>query len=185
MAAIKKVDEIQVPEGTTAVVEGSMIKITGPKGMLQRDFFNPMLKFGVKDNKILIEKAKQTKREKALVGTARSHLKNMFAGVKDGYVYRLKICSGHFPMNVSISGNEFIIKNFLGESKPRMIKFPKEVKVTITGQDVTVEGISLELVSQTAANIESITKVKNRDKRIFQDGIYITEKAGEVLADKL
>ena len=90
---------------------------------------------------------------------------------------------GHFPMNVAISGSQIIIKNFLGEAKARQIAFSKEVKVTIAGQDITVEGIDLELVSQTAANLERITKVKGRDRRVFQDGIYITHKAGVSLSD--
>ncbi|MBI2078742.1 MAG: 50S ribosomal protein L6, partial [Euryarchaeota archaeon] len=51
------------------------------------------------------------------------------------------------------------------------------VKVDVKGDQVTVTGIDLEKVSQTAANIETATHIRNRDIRVFQDGIYIVQKA--------
>ena len=42
--------------------------------------------------------------------------------------------------------------------------------------DVIVSGIDKEAVGQTAANIERSTTVKNRDRRVFQDGIYRVAK---------
>ena len=82
-------------------------------------------------------------------------------------------------MNVKIQGDKFVIDNFLGEKYPRKAKILKNVTVEVKGQDVTLKGIDKELVSQTAANIEQITKITKRDLRVFQDGIYITEKDGK------
>ena len=50
------------------------------------------------------------------------------------------------------------------------------MKVKVSGDDVIVQGINIEEVSQTAANIEQATKIKNRDPRRFLDGIYVYEK---------
>jgi large subunit ribosomal protein L6 len=97
-------------------------------------------------------------------------------GVTEGYTYKLRIVYSHFPMKVSTKGPEFTVDNFLGEKYPRKTKVLPGVKVEIKGNEVTVTGIDKELVGQTAANIEQLTRIKNFDLRVFQDGIYIIEK---------
>ncbi len=100
----------------------------------------------------------------------------MIKGVTEGFVYKMKIVYSHFPIKASVKGNEFIIENFLGEKSARKAKLFGNVKVTIKGSDVIIEGINREEVGQTAANIEAATKVKDKDVRVFQDGIYIVSK---------
>ena len=48
----------------------------------------------------------------------------------------------------------------------------------IKGDIIIVEGIDKELAGQTAARIEQSTRITNKDRRVFQDGCYITDKAG-------
>ena len=84
----------------------------------------------------------------------------------------------HFPITTKIEGNEFIIKNFLGERKDRKAKILPGVEVKVDGEMITLEGSDKEKTGQTAANIEQATKVRNKDRRIFQDGIFMLEKAG-------
>ncbi len=180
--ADKKVftQEREIPEGVTLTLEGSTVIAKGAKGEVKRVFNNPMLAISTKDNQIIISSKRGTQREKKLVNTTAAHIKNMINGAQNGHEYKLKICSGHFPMNVTVSGNELVIKNFLGEKHPRKMSFdPANVKLTVQGQDIVLEGIDLEYVGQCAANIEKLTRVTNRDRRIFQDGIYITHKKGE------
>jgi len=69
-----------------------------------------------------------------------------------------------------------LIENFTGEKNPRRAKIIGDVKVKIQSEDIIVQGINLEEVSQTAANIEQATKVKKKDPRVFLDGIYIYER---------
>lgn len=69
-----------------------------------------------------------------------------------------------------------MIQNFLGERYPRKAEILETVKVEVKGEIITVTGIDKEKVGQTAANIERATKVKNRDIRVFQDGIYIVKR---------
>jgi large subunit ribosomal protein L6 len=57
-----------------------------------------------------------------------------------------------------------------------VIKIRGDVKVSTKEDDVLVQGIRLEDVSQTAANIEHATKVRRKDPRVFLDGIFIYEK---------
>ena len=100
----------------------------------------------------------------------------MIKGVAEGFIYKLKICAGHFPMNVTIEGNNVIIKNFLGEKIPRKSKIAPGVKAQVKGDEIIIESCNLESAGQTASNIEQATRVKARDRRIFMDGIWITSK---------
>ncbi len=82
-------------------------------------------------------------------------------------------------MNVSVNGNNFVVNNFLGEKTPRELVLREGADVKIEGDIVTVESVDKELAAQTAADIEMLTKIKGRDLRIYQDGIYITNKDGK------
>ncbi|MBT4540326.1 50S ribosomal protein L6 [Candidatus Woesearchaeota archaeon] len=170
------VEEINIPEGVEAQLDGSILMVKGKKGELKRDFFDPRIKIQIKDNNVLFDVKVLTKREKMLLGTYVAHLNNLFRGVKEGFVYKLKICSGHFPMNVSIKNDEFIIKNFIGEKVPRVLKINSDVKVNIDGEVITIESNNIELAGQTAGSIEKLSSRTGFDKRIFQQGIFIIEK---------
>ena len=71
---------------------------------------------------------------------------------------------------------QFVVKNFLGERIPRKAKILPGVDVKVQGDFITVQSISKDAAGQTAANIETMMKVRGKDRRIFQDGIYIIEK---------
>jgi large subunit ribosomal protein L6 len=172
-------EEVSMPEGVEVVKEGHLIKVRGPKGEVSKKLAGPGIEIKVEKNSVLIISKKATKREKNIIYSIRSHIKNMITGVTEGYVYKLRTCPGHFPMNVSMEKEYFTIKNLFGEKTPRKIKVNPEVKIKIDGKDIYVEGIDKEQTSQTAANIEKLTRVNQRDRRIFQDGIYIVSKAGK------
>ncbi len=160
-----------LPEKAKVSVSGSTVTIEGPKGKLVRDFTIHGIKIKMDGNGIQLSTLKNSKYERKALGSIRAHLINMAQGVIEGHHKKMKICSGHFPMNVSISGNEFIVKNFLGEKTPRKLKLPEGVKVEIKGADVNIEGCDKEIVGNTSGKIEKLTKRSNFDKRIFQDGI--------------
>ena len=114
-----------------------------------------------------------------MTNTARSILNNMFKGVENGFRYKLKIVFAHFPISVKVKEREVYVENFFGERSARVSRIVGDgTNVTIKGDDVIVEGPSLEDVSQTAANIESSTKVKGKDQRVFLDGLYIYSRDG-------
>ncbi|PIN86489.1 50S ribosomal protein L6 [Candidatus Woesearchaeota archaeon CG10_big_fil_rev_8_21_14_0_10_44_13] len=172
-------DSVEIPGGMQASIENSIISIKGSKGELKKSFRCPTVSIEKKDNKLIVFAENATKREKKMIGSFIAHIKNMVKGAKEGHKYRLKICSGHFPMNVSMSGKDFIVKNFLGEKIPRVLRLKEGVSVKIDGQEVVVDSCNKELAGQTAADIEKLTTIKGRDRRVFQDGIYIINKDGK------
>lgn len=175
-------ETIELPQGVTVTADHGNIKVKGPKGESARRMFAPGVSITAEGQKVAFEAKKATKREKKMLYTFMAHLKNMIRGVQQPWVYKLKICSGHFPMTTAISGSRFALKNFLGEKVPRECTIPQGVEVKITGQEITVTSVDRELAGQTAGLLELLTFKSNKDQRTFQDGMYIIEKPARELA---
>jgi len=167
---------IEIPNSIEVEINNFKVKIKGPKGSLERDFYSPLFKKDISikknDNKIFISTESKRKKVKAMLGTIESHLNNMFKGVTETFTVKLKIVYMHFPFTVKVSGKEISVNNFLGEKLPRKTKIVGDCKVEIKGDEITVVGINKENVGQTAANLERATWIKARDRRVFQDGIF-------------
>lgn len=159
-------------------MDGNQIIIKGPKGELTRKFALGKLNLKKDNNEIIIKCEKATKREKKMMNTIVSHIKNMIKGVQEKFEYQLKVCFNHFPITIEIKDNEAIIKNFLGEKVPRKVKILEGTDVEINKGIITVTSTNKELAGQTSANFEKATRIKMKDRRVFQDGIFITSKAG-------
>jgi large subunit ribosomal protein L6 len=170
-------EKVEVPKGVHITLEDAKLTVKGPNGTLTREFVHLNVKVAVSGNHVTINCEMPRKRDKAVVGTFASHIRNMIGGVTHGWEYELKVVYAHFPIKAAMKGDKFIIENFLGEKAARSAKVLGDVKVAVKGNDVIVTGNDLEHVSQSAANIERATKIKNFDPRVFQDGIYIVEKA--------
>lgn len=171
-------ERVELPDGVVVSIDGFKIKIKGPKGELQKELFDPDVKIESSGNAITFTSKQPSKSEKRIFYTLLSHLKNMVYGVVNSYIYKLKVCYVHFPVTVKIDQDKVFISNFLGEKIPRKATILEGVVVKISGDIISVEGIDIEKVSQTAANIEIATRITRRDRRRFQDGCYIIEKAG-------
>ena len=170
--------EIEIAKGVTAAVISDKLSIKGPKGIVERIFKHPRITISADASKIRLVSVAATKREKTAIYSFESHIKNMVKGVQEPHIYKVRVCSGHFPMAVSISGTEFTIKNFLGEAVPRKVSLMSGSEVKVDGNDITISSPNKEIAGQNAAKIELLTRITNRDRRIFQDGCYITQKAG-------
>jgi large subunit ribosomal protein L6 len=172
---VVKTEELIIPEEVELIHEGDTITVKGEKGELSRIFGYPSITISRSKEKLTISSSSQRKKDLAMIRTTKAHIVNMITGVEEGFQYTLKIVYAHFPMNVKVEGNKVVIHNFLGEKHPRFAKIVGDTKVTIKGETVSVEGINKEDVGQTSANIEQTTRIKKRDTRVFQDGIYLIE----------
>jgi len=167
---------VQVPEGVTINLEGKKVTVKGAKGTLKRDFSFIPISINADGNTVRVWAEWPRKKEAALIGTIHSHIQNMISGVQKGFTYKIKIVFSHFPISVKVQGQTVLIENFTGERRARKAKILGDVKVKVEAEDVVVQGLNLEDVSQTAANIEQVTKVKRKDPRIFLDGLYVYER---------
>jgi large subunit ribosomal protein L6 len=173
MAATRKV---KIPEGVTVRIEGNLVKVQGPKGMLMRDMYYPKVSLAIADKEMTITTESQRKKILAVCGTFAAHLQNMCTGVTKGYQYRMKVVYSHFPIQLKIAGDRIEVGNFLGEKRSRFARIEKDVKVALGADEVTITGIDKESVGKTAANIEHATRIRERDPRVFQDGVYTVER---------
>jgi len=170
-------NKVKIPAGVSAEVAGAKLVVSGPKGTLERLMRYPGIEVRVEEGELIISTESERKKIYAMIGTYAAHARNMFRGVQEEYIYGMKVVYSHFPIQLKEIGGKLEIVNFLGEKEPRYAPIPEGVKMKIAGDEITLTGIDKDLVGAAAARIEKATKVRGRDSRVFQDGIYIVSKA--------
>jgi large subunit ribosomal protein L6 len=178
MVVVEARDVVKVPGPVQVTVADRVVKVKGPKGELTHRLAHPRIEVELAKGSLAVSCKMARRRDRALVGTYAAHLRNMVHGVQQDWEYRLKIVYSHFPIKTKVTGDVFVIDNFLGEKSSRKASILPGVKVKVEGDQVTVTGTALESVGQTAANIEQACRIRYRDPRVFQDGVYITQKPG-------
>lgn len=166
-----------VPQKVKVSLKKHMLLVEGPLGKTYKSFKKIPVELEVKDNKIMIKALSGRKKYYAIANTALSIIRNLCEGVVEGYTVKMKIVYAHFPVTVKTKDKLVLIENFQGERAPRVAKIHGTTKVVSKGDEVTVTGPVLNHVTQTAAEIQAVTKVKNKDHRVFLDGIYQYHKA--------
>ncbi|NOJ27495.1 MAG: 50S ribosomal protein L6 [Nitrososphaera sp.] len=168
------IENVEIPSSVKMTKEGHVLVCKGKLGTVKKDFMRIPASITVEGNKVVIKPYGTRKHDLAVTNTTRSIIQSMIKGVEKGYTYKLKVIFAHFPISVKIKGKEVHVENFFGERSSRVSKIVGDAtKVEVAGEDVLVKGPSLEDVSQTAANIEQSTKIKDKDQRVFLDGLYI------------
>ncbi|HDR73398.1 MAG TPA: 50S ribosomal protein L6 [Methanoculleus sp.] len=168
---------VEVPGGVTASFEERILRVTGPKGTLERTMRYPQVEMSCDGAEFVVSTASDRRKITAMCGTFAAHARNMFKGVVDGYEYQMKVVYSHFPIQLKMAGTRVEITNFLGEREPRYARIDDGVEVKLGNDEVIITGIDKDAVGSTAARIEAATRVRHRDPRVFQDGIYIVGKA--------
>ena len=169
-------DEVVIPEGVTITQKKHMLEFVGPLGKTYKSFRTIPVKIEIVEGKVIIKTIGFRKRDYAILHTARSIIRNICEGLIEGYTIKMKIVFAHFPITVKVEGKKILIENFQGERAPRTTKIVGNTKVIPKGEDILLTGEVWTDITQTAANIELKTKVKNKDHRVFLDGIYSYEK---------
>jgi large subunit ribosomal protein L6 len=172
---------VKIPEGVTVTVVGKIIKAKGPHGEAQRTWNEPRVVIAVAGNAVILISKDASKKQKRVLHTMESQIKNIVEGVKNNNEYKLKICASHFPMQVSMEGTTMIVKNYFGEKIPRKSKPLHDVQIKIQGDKITVTGPDVEKVGEAVSKIEQTCRIANRDRRVFQDGIFLIEKNGKAI----
>jgi large subunit ribosomal protein L6 len=170
---------VELPTGVTARLERDTLVVKGPRGEVRRSLPLGALSVTTEASVVTLRLRLVTERKKsrALLNTWERHVTNMIQGVSHGFEARMKVVAAHFPMKVAVKDHSVVIENFLGEKYPRTARILTGVEAKVDGEFVVLSGPDIELVGQSAANIERTTKIRDYDPRVFQDGIYIVDKA--------
>jgi len=169
---------VEIPEDVKVEITNRKVRVSGPKGTLEEDLSHLPCALEVDKGRVLVTSSWPRKAETAKAGTAAARIRNMIKGVKTGFTFKMKVVHAHFPVTLKVIEKErkLLIENFTGEKTPRVAQIVGDSKVKASGDEIVIQGINLEHVSQTAANIEQSTKIKDKDQRVFLDGIYLLEK---------
>ncbi|GAB3673639.1 50S ribosomal protein L6 [Halopiger thermotolerans] len=168
--------ELEIPDNVTVEIDHLDVTVDGPEGSVTRRLWYPDVSVDVEDDSVVIESESEDAKTNATVGTFESHIENAFHGVTEGWEYEMEVFYSHFPMQVRVEGDDVVIENFLGEKAPRRTTIHGDTEVTVDDEQLVLSGPDKEDVGQTAADIEQLTRVSGKDTRVFQDGVYITNK---------
>lgn len=169
---------IPVPSSVKVDIKGTHIKVTGPKGTLERDV-RPEVEVMAEGEFLLVKCKDDSKRTDAFSGLFRSLIDNMVVGVEKGFQKKL-IVEG-VGYKASVSGSTLTLN--VGYSNPVEFGLPKGVTATADKSDVTLDSIDKELLGQTAAKIRSIRKPEPyKGKGIRYADERIVRKAGKSAA---
>mmetsp|Transcript_5890 Transcript_5890/g.12127 ORF Transcript_5890/g.12127 Transcript_5890/m.12127 type:complete len:198 (+) Transcript_5890:165-758(+) len=182
---------VEIPDGVEVIIASRDITVTGPLGTLNRAFKHVPMEMRkvtkavgdegeeVEKDFVQVDLWFSSRKQLACVRTVCSHVENMIIGVTRGFLYKMRFVYSHFPINVTQSGDNIEIRNFLGERRVRKVPLPTGVEY-VRSEDVKdqieLSGIDIVAVSLTAAKIQQATNVRNKDLRKFLDGIYVSEK---------
>jgi large subunit ribosomal protein L9e len=192
MKYIHSEEELEIPEGVKVQIKNRNVLVEGPRGKLTKSLGHLAVSFThPKKNVIKIELHHGSRKSVATIRTVRTLINNLIIGVTKGYKYKMRYVYAHFPINVNLEKNsetgcwEVEIRNFIGEKLVRRVVLRPGVDVEASKNvkdQLELSGNSLEDVSQGAADIQQICKVRNKDIRKFLDGLYVSER-GNIVED--
>nr|UXY87838.1 60S ribosomal protein L9 [Cryptomonas curvata] len=175
---------IDLPEGIKIKEKSRQIEVSGPNGVLFRDFSHILvdMKIEKKKRKLVIKVWQGNKKKIASLNTLSTSISNLITGVLIGFRYEMRLVYAHFPINITIadSGKILEIRNFLGEKKVRRVLMAEGVlclKNEKVKDEIVIQGNDIDLVSISAASIHRACLVKKKDIRKFLDGIYLYKKS--------
>jgi len=172
-------ETIDVPKGVTFTLTGRRLHAKGPLGAVDRPFPSDALELKTASGQVTItlRLPSHRKRSQALLKTWAAHLKNLAGSLTLGVEARLKVVAAHFPMKVQVKENHILIENFLGEKHPRSSDLLPGTSARVDGDYLILTGYDVEQAGQSAANIERASRIREYDPRVFQDGIYLVDRA--------
>ncbi|KAB8240190.1 ribosomal protein L6, alpha-beta domain-containing protein [Aspergillus flavus] len=192
MRYIHSEERLPIPENVKIHIRSRVVTVEGPRGKLVKDLSHIAVTFGRPEKDVIsIELHHGARKGVATLRTVRTIINNLIIGVTKGFKYKMRYVYAHFPINVNIEKNaetglyDVEIRNFLGEKYVRRITAQPGVEI-ITSPNVKDElqlsGNSLENVSQSAADIQQICRVRNKDIRKVGFHLEIDDD-GETVAD--
>ena len=179
MKYLQKSEVIEIPSGVKVEAKSRVVTVTGPRGKITKKFLHVKIEIEVKDNKVHVHTYMTTYKQSAILITIASHIRNMIKGVTLGFRYKMHTVKKHFPIEVGIKDGAVEIGRFLGERNVKTIKLLEGVTAKKNEKDqdeIWFEGIDIDKVALTCAHVFQSCFAKDKDRRKFLDGIYVSEK---------
>lgn len=184
-------EEIEIPPNVEVEVDGKRVRVSGPKGVVEKDFSH-MPVYIIKDEKKIIVAVYAPKRKYTkFLGTTATKIKRMIEGVQRRFVYIHKVVYRHFPIRVEVDkeNKQILIKGFYGRRDVIRVPIFGDVDIEIEYQAgseipdlVYLKGCDIEAVSLTSSALEGACRLRGKyrkDIRIFYDGIWLWKKTRE------
>jgi large subunit ribosomal protein L6 len=168
---------VEIPVGVQVDVEGSLVRVKGPKGELQRTF-SPTISISMENNQLVVSRSSEAPAERALHGTTRAVIANMVQGVSAGFERVLEIEGVGY--RAELNGKNLVLN--MGFSHPVVVEPPEGITfdVELKARHIFVRGYNKELVGQVAANIRKIRPPEPyHGKGLHYLGEKIRRKAGK------
>ncbi|MBM9511189.1 50S ribosomal protein L6 [Desulfogranum marinum] len=172
---------VPVPNGVKVDIKGTHVKVTGPKGSLERDL-RPEISCTEEGNQLLFTPKGTSKRVMAFWGMTRSLVSNMVEGVDKGFVKVLIVEGVGYRANLAKS----TLTLNVGFSNPVEFQLPEGISAEVDKDNkISLSGIDKELVGLTAAKIRAIRKPEPyKGKGIRYVDERIVRKVGKAGAAK-
>lgn len=169
-----------IPAGVTVEVNGHTVKITGPKGTLEKHF-PPEIAVEVKDGKVQVSAKGSGKYIMSLFGTTRALINNDIKGVTEGWIKKLELVGTGFKAEAMGK----TISLTVGYNHPVKVEAPDGITFKVEKTFITIEGINREVVGQIAANVRGVRPPEPyKGKGIKYVDEIIRRKAGKAAAAK-
>lgn len=175
---------VSILNGVKVSVDNNLVTVTGPKGELKQIINSDGITVKVEENQVIVERATEQKRHKAMHGLYRQLINNMIQGVTTGVTIELEL----YGVGYRANNTGQLLELQLGYSHPVMFMVPDDVKVE-TKMDkgkpprITLTSIDKQLVGQVAAKIRAFRKTEPyKGKGVRFLGEEIRRKAGKTAA---
>jgi large subunit ribosomal protein L6 len=167
---------VPIPSNVTVSVDGSTVKVKGPKGELSRTF-EPTMKIRVEGTEVIIDRPSDEKHERAIHGLTRALLANMVTGVTEGFKKTLEIVGVGYKAEKR--GKNLVVT--VGYSHP--VNYPEPAGITLSTPaptTIVIEGIDKQKVGQVAAELREFRRPEPyKGKGIRYQGEQVRRKAGK------
>lgn len=171
---------LPIPAGVKVAVSGSQVNVEGPLGKLAQEF-HPLAKLTHDEsgNRLIVERADESRLGRSIHGLTRALLKNMIDGVTKGYEKKLEIVGVGYLAAVQ----KDILQLRVGFANELQIPIPTELKVTCPDQThIVIKGIDKQMVGQFAAEVRAKRKPEPyKGKGVRYEGEQVRRKAGKAV----
>jgi large subunit ribosomal protein L6 len=144
---------VVLPKGVTVEVDGTQVRVKGPKGELQRTFPGSM-SIKLENGEIQVQRSSDERTERALHGMTRALIHNMVVGVSTGYEKLLEVNGVGY--RAEINGKNLVL--YVGFSHPVVVEPPKGIEFSFDSKtrQIKIQGYDKEMVGQVAADIRKV-----------------------------